>query len=175
MNGMRPVSEGLRGTPFLTTWNTFFPRRARRATQNFFFLRATKNFHEGPLRATRNFLFSTKGHKGPRRTSFFSTKDTKGHEELPFFPRRTRRATKNFLFPRRTRRATKNTYLIFWGVALDVGIGIAVGDVTGVEGDLTRPIFAAMMERGDYEVSSAESRSDGVDGLPVLRAWRLRG
>ena len=153
-------------------------------------------FGGGPRGATKNgncnTLLSAKGREGPRRTAtatpFCPRRAAKGHEgprrtatATPFCPRR---AAKGHEGPRRTATATpfcprraakghegmqwgaKNTSLIYWGVALDVGTGIAVRDVRGAEGDLTRPIFAAMMERGGYGVAPAGSPSDGGYGLP---------
>ncbi len=74
----------------------FCPRRARRTTENTFFLST-----EG-----------TEDHGGPRRTLFFCPRRARRTTENTFFcPRRARRTTENTFFcPRRARRTTENTF-----------------------------------------------------------------
>ena len=191
MDGMRAVGGGPRGTSFFP--RRAARGHEERQRQHLFVhegpRRATKNGNGNTLLSTNerrttkngngNTLLSTKGrkgHEGPRRTAtatpFCPRRAAKGHEgprrtatATPFCPRRAAKKTLNPLIHEGMQRAAKNNSLIYWGVALYVGTGIAVRDVRGAEGDLTRPIFAAMMERGGYGVGPTGSRSDGVDGL----------
>ena len=152
------VHEGPRRT---ATATPFCPRRAAK-NGNGNTLLSTKG-REGPLRATKNgncnTLFSTKGREGPRRT-------TKNGNCNTSFLRRAAKKTFNPLIHVGIQRAAENASLFYWGVAIYVGTGTAVWDVRGAEGDLTRPIFAAMMERGGCGIAPAGSRLDSVDGLP---------
>ena len=147
VDGMRAVGEGPRGAMMNGNGNTLLSTKGR----------------EGPLRATKNgncnTLFSTKGREGPRRT-------TKNGNCNTSFLRRAAKKTFNPLIHVGIQRAAENASLFYWGVAIYVGTGTAVWDVRGAEGDLTRPIFAAMMERGGCGIAPAGSRLDSVDGLP---------